>query len=127
MLVKLTAIKRTPRIAKATGKPFVSVGIRTNVHEERWLSGFANPENADWEVGDEVTIEVEEKGEYLNFKNGAPKREDQGPAANNPATQELKNLITLKVIPLLLQIDANVKKMTGTPNYPQPDDEAVPF
>lgn len=76
MKVTLTALKDTERTSQRTGKPFTSRGIRTNEHGERWLSGFAGKENEGWKVGDTVEINVEEKGEYLNFsvpKSTAPR------------------------------------------------------
>lgn len=56
----------TPLVSKA-GKPYTSVRIKTEKHGDQYLSGFGNKDNADWKVGDEVEIEVEQKGEYLNF------------------------------------------------------------
>lgn len=114
MQITIKAIKRTPRIAKSSGKPFVSVGIKTDQHGDQWLSGFANVDNADWEVGSLADIEVEQKGEYLNFKNGAPRSEaresgrDSGPAAGNPATSELKNILNLQIMPILERNNAGI-------------------
>lgn len=101
MEVKLVAIKRTPRISKKSGKPFVSVGIKTEQHGDKWLSGFASSENADWGEGHTVQIEVEQKGDFLNFTSPKEEERDRSPAANNGATAEIKNILVLKVIPLL--------------------------
>lgn len=98
MEVKLTAVKRTPRIAKSSGKPFVSLGIKTDQHGDKWLSGFGGPENANWDVGQTVNIEVETRGEYLNFKTA---RSDSSPASKDAGLAEIKNILMLKVIPLL--------------------------
>jgi hypothetical protein len=67
MQVTITALKDTERTSQRTGKPFTSRGIKTAEHGEKWLSGFAGKDNASWKVGDTVEIEVEQKGEYLNF------------------------------------------------------------
>ena len=68
MQVTITAIKRTDRVGKLSGKAFVGVGLKCDKYGEQWLSGFGGPENADWKAGDTVEIEVETKGKYLNFK-----------------------------------------------------------
>lgn len=105
MQVTIEAIKRTSRTSKM-GKPFVSVGLLTQEFPGKWLSGFGSEDNADWAKGMTVEIETETKGEYLNFKpaNGTPKKADSGPAANNPALAELKNLIEFGVRSQLTEI-----------------------
>lgn len=119
MEVTITAIKRTPRIAKASGKPFVSVGIKTNVHGDKWLSGFADIHNADWEEGDIAHIEVETKGEYTNFKaipGGSRGETKEQPSEFATSNAEIKNLLVLKVIPLLEAIykqNPPIKKETA--------------
>ena len=107
MRVTIEAIKRTDRVSKK-GKPFVSIGLLTDKYPGKWLSGFGSVDNADWAKGMTVDIEVETKGEYLNFKpaNGTPKKADMGPAANNAATAELKNMINLGVRPQLTELKA---------------------
>jgi len=67
MQVTITKIKDTQRTSARTGKPFTSRGILTNEYGEKWLSGFAGKENAHWKEGDTVEVNVEQKGEYLNF------------------------------------------------------------
>ena len=66
MQVTLNYVKRTPKTSQA-GKPYTSLSIKTNEHGEKWLSGFGNKDNENWNTGDTVEIEVEQKGEYLNF------------------------------------------------------------
>lgn len=68
MQVTITALKDTERTSQRTGKPFTSRGIKCNEYGDKWLSGFAGKDNESWKVGDTVEIEVETKGEYLNFK-----------------------------------------------------------
>jgi hypothetical protein len=71
MKVTLTTINRRDKTSTA-GKPYVSLGIKTQEHGDKWLSGFGNKRNAGWKEGDDVEIEVVEKvvGDktYLNFE-----------------------------------------------------------
>lgn len=98
MQVTITQITRTPRVSKKTGKPFVSVSIKTQEHGDKYLSGFASLDNADWEVGDTVEVQIEQKGEYLNFttkeKKAAPSEEKLDKILNNQTAMNIKlNLI----------------------------------
>ena len=75
--------------------------------------------------------EVKDTGQYLNFT--LPEVEDSGPAASNGATAELKNILTLKVIPLLEQINKDMLALDerlsvlaqraglAADDFPQPD------
>ncbi len=49
------------------GKPYERVSIKTEEYGDKWLSGFGNEQNKEWKEGDEVTLEVKEVGQYLNF------------------------------------------------------------
>lgn len=64
--VTLTAINRYQKTS-AAGKPYTSVSITTEEHGGRKISGFGNKDNESWKAGDTVEIEIESKGEYLNF------------------------------------------------------------
>lgn len=55
-----------PLMSKA-GKPYSKCAIKTLEHGDKWLSGFGGAWNQNWQEGDEVQIDVEQKGEYLNF------------------------------------------------------------
>lgn len=104
MEVTLTAVKRTDRVAKASGKPFVSVGIKCNKYGDQWLSGFGGPENENWGAGDVVEIEVETKGEYLNFKQpkGAARSSPNAPQApQGDGSARVVNFLEFKVMPAL--------------------------
>lgn len=142
MEVTLVKVKRTPRISKTSGKAYVSLGIMTNVHQERWLSGFDNKDTAAWKEGDTVQIDVEEKGEYLNFK---PAGVGRAPAATETAKIDSRavNMLTFEVLPKLDKILAwqdrrdvldgvePEKKESKVPSYgemPEPNfDAASPF
>lgn len=112
MQVELTSIERVPRISKTTNKPFISVVIKTNTHGEQKLSGFANQGNAGWEVGDHVEITVEQKGQYLNFKNGEEHRNSMSTQPTSPASDaRLTNMIEFKVLPELEQQKAGIAEL----------------
>ena len=51
-------------------RPYERVGIQVNDEKYvgKWLSGFGNRENAGWQVGDTIDIEITPNGQYLNFK-----------------------------------------------------------
>jgi hypothetical protein len=55
-----------------TGKPYVSIRVKTNEHGDKFISGFGNAQNENWKVGDEVEMDIEQKGEYLNFTMPKP-------------------------------------------------------
>lgn len=127
MEVIITDIKRTDRIAKASGKPFVSVGIKTSTYGDKWLSGFGGPENEAWIVGSKVEIEVETKGEYLNFKT--PKR--SGSATGSGTSDGAKNYLEFAVMPILEAMRDDLKALRKAqigeekPSFP-PFDETSP-
>lgn len=68
MQVTINQIFREQKQSK-TGKPYTSLRIKTMEHGDKWLSGFGNLSNKNWQEGSTVEIQVEEKGQYLNFKD----------------------------------------------------------
>lgn len=48
------------------GKPYERCLL--DLVDGRKVSGFGNPTSRTWNAGDEVEIEIEQKGEYWNFK-----------------------------------------------------------
>lgn len=54
------------------GRPYERVAIQTKEHGSSWLSGFGGGYNRNWKVGDVVEVEVEQDGQYLNFKRPDP-------------------------------------------------------
>lgn len=128
MKVTIVAVNRKERMSNRTGKPFTSLGIRTQEHGEKWLSGFGNKDNSTWKNGDVVEIDIEQKGEYLNFT--VPKKADMGPAANNAATAEIKNILTIGVITRLDKILSWIERQeyiaehgeAPEPEYPEQDE-----
>lgn len=63
----------TPLVGK-TGKPYTSLRIKCNEYGDKYLSGFDGAATQGWKEGDVVEVEVEQKGEYLNFS--VPRKED---------------------------------------------------
>jgi len=118
MQVTITSIKRTPRVSKKNGKPFVSVSIQTDKHEGRYLSGFANVDNADWEVGTVANIEAEQKGDFLNFTVPKDRPVVTEFSASSP---EIKNLLTFRVIPMLTAICEKLEIRTDGKKYDYPE------
>lgn len=115
MKVTLTAVNRKDRVSTKTGKPFVSVGIKTNEHGEKWLSGFGNAGNASWKVGDVVDIDIEQKGEYLNFNT--PKTATGMSQDDKDMLQKIYREVyaTRQAVVLLKQ----VLEGKDTPTYPE--------
>ena len=110
MKVTITSISRKDRVSQKTGKPFVSLGLKTQEHGDKWLSGFDGKQTRDWKVGDTVEIDVEQKGEYLNFS--VPKL-PEGYALPSDLTERL-NLIETKIDRILgFVVKADIEKETG--------------
>lgn len=74
MQVTITKINRTTTDKKGDalktkdGRPYTRISLKTDQHEDKWLSGFENADTKSWKQGDSVEIEVTQNGEYLNFK-----------------------------------------------------------
>lgn len=90
MKLKLTSVTRytndkdgKPLITKDK-RPYTRLVIGAEGYEKK-LSGFDSPQTKDWVEGSEVEVEVEQKGEYLNFKV---------PNKNNKELEDVKNDIT---------------------------------
>ncbi len=118
MKIKLTRISRKDQVSKTSGKPYVSLGLQCNEYGDKWLSGFGGKENMNWNVGDEVEVVVEQKGEYLNFS--MPK-----PADQIAEMQKNNSLLEAKIDAIhdtLKQLVAYVTK-----NEPKPVDPGVEY
>jgi len=57
------------------GREFERVAIKVNEYGDKWVSGFGGFWNKDWKEGDTINVDVEEKGQYLNFKRIDPVQE----------------------------------------------------
>lgn len=120
MKVTLSTVTRTPRVSKSTGKPFTSIGIKTVEHGAKWLSGFDGPITKDWKNGDVVEINIEQKGEYLNFS--VPKAADKLEEALNRITalqMDVKEILSLlKTKP----VNVDPKNWDLDEGFPPPED-----
>ena len=85
MEVKILKIHRSNKdkdgnayMTKATpnspSRAYERVGIQVNdeKYTGKWLSGFGNRENAGWQVGDTVDLDITQNGQYWNFKILSP-------------------------------------------------------
>ena len=50
------------------GREYERVAFKCKEYGDKYVSGFGNRTNKDWKVGMEVEVEIEEKGQYINFK-----------------------------------------------------------
>lgn len=66
MKVIINGISRKDKTSGA-GKSYQSVGIKTNIHGDKWLNGFGDKTTDTWHKGMTVYIEVTEDVDYLNF------------------------------------------------------------
>lgn len=107
---RYTTKKDGTALMTSKGRPYTSVRIKTQEHGDVMISGFGNSENALWKVGDTVDITVSQKGEYWNFE--MPKRDSNTPGDKFGASAaEIKNLITLKLEPLMERNNAGIQKL----------------
>jgi hypothetical protein len=128
MQAKLTKIYKTSNkkdgspLIDRNGKPFTRLSIKVQEYGDKWLSGFSNPSNQTWREGDTVEIEVEQSGQYLNFKQP------------NPRTANLQQLQTIeKKLDEVLSIlkgegTLGAENLTqGQPEDDGPDVSDIPF
>jgi len=71
----MITIKKINHEAKVgqSGKSFESCRILTtnSQGQDVWLSGFGSPITHTWENGDSVDVDLEQRGQYWNFKENA--------------------------------------------------------
>ena len=119
--VTITSITRTPRVSAKTGKPYTSLSLKVQEYGDRFLSGFANKDNAMWKEGDKVEIEikkVEKDGkEYLNFET--PKKEDK--------VAELLEVIRNAQVTQTLLLQSIMEKLDNKKNAYPVNDRPEPF
>ena len=122
MQISITGISRKEKVSTRTNKPFTSLGLKTQEYGDKWLSGFGNASNKDWKVGDTVEVEIEQKGEYLNFTTPKNANGTEKPSATTSADIAwIKNALSTQVIPMLKKLsDTEVDDYpvgTGEPNF----------
>lgn len=74
-VVRKTTDKEGNPLKTKDNRPYTRLSIKTQEHGDTWVSGFDGPITKNWKVGDLVDIEIEQKGEYFNFR--VPKPEDK--------------------------------------------------
>lgn len=76
MIEKLTITKiyrswedknRQP-LKTSDGRPYERVAIQAQERGISWISGFGGDWNKNWRKGDTIEVDVEPKGQYLNFR-----------------------------------------------------------
>lgn len=95
--------------------PFTSVGIKTKEYGDRWLNGFGNNENNNWQKGDIVTIDVvsvtKDGKEYLNFKPCIIETNNQNTNVQNTNNQGVNNVENSNVSEALKAIYKRIEEM----------------
>ena len=73
MKYKLTKVYRTTKdkegneLKTRDGRPYERLAVKVAEHGDKWISGFGSRANTFFKEGSEVEINIEQKGEYLNF------------------------------------------------------------
>lgn len=110
-----------PYVAQKTGKPYTKCNIKCAEYGDKYLSGFGNALTKTWNVGDTVEIEIEQKGEYLNFS--VLKKQEGG---LSDLDREFLIRIEKKVDAINWYVVEMAKAMkTGSPVYPTPEVEGI--
>lgn len=123
MKTTLTQVKRYTKdkdghpLKTRDGKPYERLNVQVESYGEKWISGFGNSRNKNWQAGDEVEIEVTENGQYLNFSMPKPVVMGGMSEADKEILQQLAAGQTL--------ILAQLKKIEGLLSIPQ-DDAPMP-
>lgn len=125
-VIRQTTDKKGDALKTKDGRNYTRLLLKTTEYGDKFISGFDNAATKAWKEGDKVEVEVEQKGEYLNFK--VPKPEDK---SNEQLTWLLRDMMTVKI--LLQDIHATVvpkqkAKIQGTDvDYPENNFEEEPF
>ena len=73
MKYKLTKVFTTEKdkegnpLKTKDGRPYTRMALKVEEYGDKWISGFMNPSNKFFKEGQQVEINIEQKGEYLNF------------------------------------------------------------
>ena len=111
-----------PYVAQKTGKPYTKCNIKCAEYGDKYLSGFGNAVTKTWNVGDSVDIEIEQRGEYLNFS--VPKKEVSGGLSD--LDREMLMRIEKKIDSVNWHIVEFLRAQKGgQPMYPSPEVEGI--
>ena len=103
------------------GRNYTRLVIKCKEYGDKMLSGFDSIQTQSWREGDTVECEVEQKGEYLNFK--LPNKQD---LVSKQLEQILNNQATIKL--MLVKIgQAVVPQPKEEVPYPEGEPEEVKF
>ena len=100
------------------GRPYTRLVIRCKEYGDKMLSGFDSIQTQSWREGDNVECEVEQKGEYLNFK--IPNKQD----LIGKSLEEIKNILTKHTL-MLTQIGQHLMPPEKD-DYPPLTEENTP-
>jgi hypothetical protein len=89
------------------GKPYERCLL--DLVDGRKVSGFGNPTSRTWNAGDEVEIEIEQKGEYWNFK--VPNKEVGG-AVNQEQMDRIEKMLK-EIHSHLIKEEAGYPELSG--------------
>lgn len=81
--------EKKPLVSPKTGKPYTRCLVDTV--DGRKISGFGNPVTRTWHEGDEVEMDVEQKGEYWNFKTV---KKEEGGSLNQEQLDRIEKMLT---------------------------------
>ena len=131
--IKITKIYKTNKdkngneLKSKDGRPYTRLSIKAEQFGDKWISGYENAHNKDWQEGDEVEVIIKKNGEYLNFDT--PKKDDK--------VVEMLSLLLTKVAHLQFKVDSiyeNIPKkpligLKGEPVDvdPFPNEVNIPF
>jgi hypothetical protein len=110
--ITIKEIQRINKHSDKKDKDYVSVVI---VDEQgRKMSGFSDETNKNWKVGQEVEVELEKKGGYLNFRS--PRKYDEFPAERikNPV-EEVIGKLAKKIV----ELEKRVKELEDINKRPK--------
>jgi len=79
---------KKPLVSAKTGKPYERCLIDTT--DGRKVSGFGSELTRNWREGDEVEIDIEQKGEYWNFKTV----KKEGGGVNQEQMDRIEKMVT---------------------------------
>lgn len=120
--IKLTSVTRYDKdkdgnpLKTKDGRPYTRLVIGAEGYEKK-LSGFDGLQTKDWAAGSEVDVEIEQKGEYLNFK--VPNKQD----LVGKAIEEL-NGRTMKILLMVEEIGRAVVPKPKD-DYPTPQSQGL--
>lgn len=115
-IARFTTKKDGTPLTTKDGRPYTSVRLQCQEYGDKWVSGFENADTKAWSEGEKVEAEIEQKGEYLNFR--VPKKEDKTAADISLIKTYLADITNeLRIIKERVGIKKDV--------YPTPEDEGI--